>query len=169
MLSIWALGDMSPNGTVRLAALSAYCQHEVRRINDAASNRHRPCPMEDNPMSQLTACIKSVVLVCAVVVGTAACATRGKYESVLNSWVGADINRLMASWGPPSDEYTMPNSDKMFTWLWIGGTRVVANYNQYLNMITAGSVTYWCKTTFTASRSGRINSWRWEGNACRSR
>jgi len=107
--------------------------------------------------------------VSAVLLLVAACATTGNYEKVLNSWMGGDVNRLMASWGPPSDEYVMPNASRMYTWLWIGGTKVVANYNQYLNMVTAGSVTYWCKTTFTTSQAGVITNWRWEGNACRSR
>ena len=97
------------------------------------------------------------------------CATTGNYEAKLKSWMGSDVNRLMASWGPPSNEYAMPNGSKMYTWLWVGGTQVVANYNEYLNMVTAGSVTYWCKTTFTANPSGVVDHWRWEGNACRSK
>lgn len=98
-----------------------------------------------------------------------ACATTGKYQRLLQSWMGADVNRLMQSWGPPSNEYVMPNSDRMYTWLWVGGTLVTASYNSYLNMTTAGAVTYWCKTTFTASPSGVLRSWRWEGNACKAR
>jgi len=109
---------------------------------------------------------KSIII--ALVLSIAGCATSANYEKKLNSWMGADVNRLISSWGPPSDEYTMPNGSKMYTWLWIGGTRVFANYNYYLKMVTAGSVTYWCKTTFTASPSGVVNDWRWEGNSCRS-
>jgi len=56
----------------------------------------------------------------------------------------------------------------MYTWLRVGGTLVTTNYNQYLNMTTGSAVTYWCKTTFTVGRSGTVESWRWEGNACRS-
>jgi hypothetical protein len=78
------------------------------------------------------------------------------------------VNALIAAWGPPSDEYVLPNGSRMYTWLYVSGTRVVANYNAYLNMVTAGSVTYWCKTTFTVAGS-MIQSWRWEGNACRAR
>jgi len=96
------------------------------------------------------------------------CATTGNYEKIINSWVGSDVNGLIASWRPPSDEYIMPNGNKMLTWLWVGGTQVVANYNQYLNRVTAGSVTYWCKTTFTVTPQGLITNWWWEGNACRS-
>ena len=99
----------------------------------------------------------------------ASCATTGKYQRVLQSWMGADVNRPMQVWGPPSSEYRMPNGDTMYTWLWVGGTLVTASYNQYWNMVTAGSVTYWCKTTFTAGSTGILYNWRWEGNACKSR
>lgn len=97
------------------------------------------------------------------------CATTGKYGKILDTWIGSDINNLITSWGPPSNEYVMPNGKKMYTWLWVGGTRVVANYNQYLSMVTGGSVTYYCKTTFTVSKLGVVETWRWEGNACRSK
>ena len=97
-----------------------------------------------------------------------ACATTGNYNKKVASWMGNDVNALMVSWGPPSNEYVMPDMRKMYTWLWVGGTQVFANYNQYLNMVTAGSVTYWCKTTFTVDSAGRVVNYRWEGNACRS-
>lgn len=98
-----------------------------------------------------------------------ACATNAKYERALQSWMGADVNRLIEAWGPPSNEYKMPNGDVMYTWLRVGGTVVTVGYNRYLNLVTAGAVTYWCKTTFAASPSGTVQSWRWEGNACKSR
>lgn len=103
-----------------------------------------------------------------IVLTTTACATTANYEKILKSWMGANVNNLIASWGPPSDVYPMPNGSKMYTWLRVGGTTVFANYNQYLNMVTASSVTSWCKTTFTVSPSGIIQGWRWEGNTCRS-
>lgn len=62
----------------------------------------------------------------------------------------------------------MPNGNTQYTWLYIGGTVVTANYNQYLNMVTAGSVTYWCQITLTAVQSGRITAWQANGNACRA-
>lgn len=108
-------------------------------------------------------------IIVALALAIVGCATTGKYEKVLESWIGSDVNTLIASWGPPSNEYVMPSGGKMYTWLWVGGSQVVANYNQYLNMVTARSVTYWCKTTFTVTPSGVVQNWRWEGNACRSK
>lgn len=73
------------------------------------------------------------------------------------------------SWGPPSDKFTMPNGNTMYTWLQVGGERITANYNQYSQAVEARSVRYWCKTTFTTDTRGVIQTWRYEGNACRSR
>lgn len=97
------------------------------------------------------------------------CATTGNYEEALQSWVGQDVNRLINSWGPPSDEYGMPNGNTVYTWLWVGGTRVLSNYNETLNMVTTQAVTSWCKTSFTVNTQGVIRLWRWQGNACRAR
>lgn len=94
------------------------------------------------------------------------CATTAKYAEKLNTWLGHDVNELITSWGPPSNEYKLPNGNIMYTWLWIGNTLVQSNYNQYLNRTLTSEVTYWCKTTFTVDRYGRIIQWRYEGNAC---
>lgn len=120
-------------------------------------------------MSRLPGRNTVVWILLLLALGSAGCATTGKYEKVLKSWMGNDVNSLIASWGPPSNEYVMPNGSKMYTWLRVGGTIVIANYSQYLSMVTAGSVTYWCKTTFTVNSEGVISNWRWEGNACRSK
>jgi len=117
------------------------------------------------PSSSLCRIVVPLLLAVTLLVS---CATTGKYQRVLQSWMGADVNGLIQAWGPPSNQYAMPNGHVMYTWLWVGGTLVTVRYNQYWNMVTAGSVTYWCKTTFTASPSGILHSWRWEGNACRS-
>lgn len=95
------------------------------------------------------------------------CATTGKYEAKLNSWKGHDISSLMQAWGPPSNQYALPNGSHMYTWLWVGGTRVVSAPIGDYRVTTAN--TAWCKTTMTANGDGIITQWRWEGNDCKSR
>jgi len=94
------------------------------------------------------------------------CATTAKYEQRIKTWMGHDVNELITSWGPPSNVYTMPNGNKMYTWLRISETLVTSNYNYFLNMTLTNSVTYWCKTTFTADRADKIINSIWEGNNC---
>ena len=56
-------------------------------------------------------------IIVALALAAAGCATTGNYEKKLKTWMGNDVNSLIASWGPPSDEYLMPNGSKMYTWL----------------------------------------------------
>jgi hypothetical protein len=89
-----------------------------------------------------------------------------KYTAIINTWNGSDVNRLITSWGPPSDVYTMPNGNKMYTWLVSSGERVTTNYNYFLNQTVSHSSTSWCKTTFTVNTSNIIIDNTWTGNAC---
>lgn len=93
-------------------------------------------------------------------------ATTENYSKICKTWLGSDINRLIMSWGTPSNEYTMPNGNKIYTWLWVGGSIVTVNYSRYLDMISADKVTYYCKTEFTADKTGTIIWWHWQGNRC---
>jgi len=96
------------------------------------------------------------------------CATTANYAEILKSWEGSDINMLIISWGPPSDVYTMPNGNKMYTWLYVSNSLITTNYNQWLNRLETRQIQYWCKTTYTANENDIITNWRWQGNACRA-
>jgi hypothetical protein len=85
--------------------------------------------------------MRKMFLILTLALFMSACASTANYEAKLNTWRGVDINNLINSWGPPSNEYTMPNGDIMYTWLRIGNTIVTSNYNQYLNMTLTNSVT----------------------------
>lgn len=89
------------------------------------------------------------------------CATTKGYERVLQTWVGHDVNDLIQSWGPPADVYKLPNGSMMYTWRFDGGAVAMPIGNM------AYAVNRYCKTTFTVSEQGIIQTWRWEGNACR--
>lgn len=88
------------------------------------------------------------------------------YTDGMNSWKGQDVNYLISIWGPPSDVYTMPNGNKMYSWLKVNGTIITTNYNFYLGQTQSHAVTQWCKTTFTVDTSDKIITWRSEGTDC---
>jgi len=50
------------------------------------------------------------------------CATKRGYERVLQSWIGHKLNELIQSWDPPSNVYDLPDSKKLYTWYFEGGT-----------------------------------------------
>jgi hypothetical protein len=89
-------------------------------------------------------------------------------RKAFDAWIGKDINSLISwpSWGPPSDVYTMPNGNKMYSWLRIGGTVMTTNFNYYFGQATSNVYQKWCKYTFTTNTSDIIISWRAEGNDC---
>ena len=111
--------------------------------------------------------IKYLLLICLTVIITS-CATTKKYTAKVESWKGSDVNKLITSWGPPSNVFEMPNGNKMYTWLYVSNSLVTTNYNSYLNRLESRQIQYWCKTTFTANTKDVIIDWRWNGNACRS-
>ena len=112
--------------------------------------------------------VKQLSIITLVSLMISSCATTANYSEIVKSWEGSDINGLITSWGPPSDVYTMPNENKMYTWLYTNNSLVTTNYNQWLNRLETRQVQYWCKTTFTANQNDIIVNWRWEGNACKS-
>ncbi len=110
----------------------------------------------------------------------AGCATTGKYEEILNSWVGADVNQLVNSWGYPDGSFEAPNGNKVYVYGSSGSYRMPTQTNTtynvigntvYGNSVTTGGQTlnFWCKTYFEVNESNRIVTWRWEGNNCKAR
>jgi hypothetical protein len=89
-----------------------------------------------------------------------------RHDQVLESWVGGDVNPLISSRGIPSNEYILPNGSTIYSWLWVGGTRITAGYLDFLNQAYANEITSWCRTEYTVSPSGVVQGYRSEGNAC---
>jgi len=118
------------------------------------------------------------------------CATTAKYEKLLDSWMGANVNELIRSWGAPNSSYEMSNGNKILTYMrsrsgsipiynqpqstthqgTIYGSGGMTNYSG-TSTSTYGTTTYipvtWsCKTEFTVNAQETIINWRWQGNNC---
>jgi len=108
------------------------------------------------------------------------CATTGKYEKVLQSWVGSSELDLVRSWGPPQQTYEA--SDRKFLIysssndMYLPGsgptyqTTVVGNtaYTNSYGGTPAMNIQLSCTTTFEIT-ADVITSWQWRGNNCVSR
>ena len=116
------------------------------------------------------------LIICGLLLG---CATTAKYEKILDSWIGSTEDRLVRSWGPPDSVYDSP-SQRYLTYMdsrqgYVPGTaptyQSYAIGNTVYTKPVGGSQGYsysmHCKTTFEIA-DGRITSWRYEGNSCRS-
>lgn len=49
--------------------------------------------------------LASLAMLCLLAVG--GCATTANYEKILQSWVGAHVDRLVTSWGPPQSSFRL--------------------------------------------------------------
>lgn len=102
--------------------------------------------------------------------------TTEAYGEVLDSWVGADADRLVRVWGPPSSTFPMTNGT-MWTYLQSSSYRTnsvaTTTYlplTDSLYTVTTGgdTVNLRCQTDFEVDKSNRIVRWQWSGNACRA-
>jgi hypothetical protein len=120
-------------------------------------------------------CVSSLLLLAG------ACATTGKYEAALNSWLGATETDLVSSWGPPIGVYSSPDGARILSYrssgnMYLPGTpatyqtNVIGNtaYTSQIGGSPGMNIALQCATSFTVIQ-GRIASWRYEGNNCRSR
>ena len=103
----------------------------------------------------------------------AGCATTGKYETKLQSWVGHSVTELTQGWGVPRNTVTLGDGSKAFEYLSGGPSQAYAStqYNSMTKSYDTDITTYqnYCKTTFFIGSDDLVKSWRWEGNTCRSR
>jgi hypothetical protein len=116
----------------------------------------------------------------AAAIVLAACATTSKYEQMLQSFVGAEEVDLIRQWGPPQQVYESGGS-KFLAYnrqaqVFLPGTPGTATtnfsgstaYTTFSPGVAPMAITQSCMTVFEL-RDGRVASWRWQGNACKSK
>ncbi len=93
-----------------------------------------------------------------------------QYSKKIDTWLGSDINELIAKWGVPSGQSNPQNGGVLYEWLKSQSIFYAAHENEsafgYSYMIPSQTVTDWCKTQFLTNRAGKITETGWEGNAC---
>lgn len=129
----------------------------------------------------ITQIILSLFVLVILPIFISACATTKKYEAVLNSWMGSDVNNLINSWGYPQGTFDAPNGNKVYVYSRGGSVRMPQTYQTTANVYGYGNMAYgtattnvyggqtlhfWCNTFFEVDSSQRIVRWRWEGNNC---
>jgi hypothetical protein len=112
----------------------------------------------------------------------AACATTAQYESVLASWVGADVNELIRAWGAPDGRFTMPDGHVVLIYeeqssyttpvtVSPGATtavrtgEAVQTYTSPTTIMGGDTVILGCRTEFETD-GPRVLTWRHRGNNC---
>jgi len=84
--------------------------------------------------------MKKIVLMISMTIGICSCATTGNYEKMLSSWVGVSADRLVSTWGPPSNSYDLTNGGKVLEYV-KSGSVTVGGYTQTVPQTTYHSGT----------------------------
>ena len=121
--------------------------------------------------------MKKAILLTAVLLIFAGCATRANYEKALNSWVGSSEIDLIRKWGVPQQFYetggrkflvysssrnmNIPGTPPSYTSTIVGNT----TYRNRVGGTPDQNIELNCKTTFELENE-KVLSWRWQGNDC---
>lgn len=109
----------------------------------------------------------------AFTISISACAaapkTNPEYDKLLDSWMGQPVEKLVSTWGVPQGEWKAPSGSTVLTYE-KSGARFVPGVTSVTGNVAFGGgnavVPTSCRTTLTASPSGVLNDWSYEGNGC---
>jgi len=120
-----------------------------------------------------------LLVVLALTLATTACATRERYESRIQQWVGSNISVVMDAWGYPSGSFEAPNGNLVYVWdrqdAYDAGpafsTGIYGGNGRYGSLFGLGYGTQTrllrCQTYFEVDKKKTILNWRTQGNDCR--
>ncbi|OHX14720.1 hypothetical protein [Chromobacterium sphagni] len=100
----------------------------------------------------------------------AGCATQQGYAQKVNHWQGRDVNELLAAWGTPTSQMTMPNGKQLYTYRSAYSQDMPIQGGGFYHpwgINGGGSVYYSCTTNFVADpASHTVESVSFDGNDC---
>ena len=98
------------------------------------------------------------------------CATTGKYDEGLQSWVGKSESDLISQIGIPTAYVELSSGRKILEYYHSAGTRLVCNIS-FTGSCNNGAtvVEDYCDTRYTTDKNGIIIKWSHSGNKCKSR
>ena len=108
-----------------------------------------------------------------------ACATSKGYEELMNTWIGANVNKLMEVWGYPTRSFEEPNGNTIYAYTVSSNdtTQIDFLHNPDLPDIPSSgaqirggkSYSFVCNTYFEVNEEKEIVKVEWKGNRCISR
>ena len=105
------------------------------------------------------------LLTALLILGLSGCATREKYMSRVNTWIGAPEAALISAWGPPHSVYEAPGGNKIYTW--VSGSGGQGYAVPVGGMLLMGTQDNSCRTSLEIDRASRsvIKVWA-DGPGC---
>jgi hypothetical protein len=123
--------------------------------------------------------MKRLLLLLSLAISLSSCTTPGaqhaKYEAIVKSWLGSDIDKLVNAWGYPANSFIAPNGNKVYVYQYRSGSTSPVISRQMLDNPYTGPLTVttggdpnssWCDTFFEVNSSNTIVRWSFKGNSC---
>lgn len=123
------------------------------------------------------------LLLAAAFLALQGCASTDKYNEMLDTWIGADINKLVDVWGYPQNTIEAPNGNKVYVYNQSSSYQLpevkttTSNHAISGNNISGTSTSYstggvavnqQCTTYFEVDDNNKILKWTWKGNNCKA-
>lgn len=102
--------------------------------------------------------MRTLLVLAFLILNACATVTEEKYRNNLDTWINNSEDNLISAWGVPDQVYKMDSGGKLITYNKINGT--VFRWG--------AAIQVGCKTTFQVSASHVVETYRYEGNACKS-
>jgi hypothetical protein len=117
---------------------------------------------------------KVFILLLLILTSCASLPTTANFEKILNRTIGMDVDTLVSRLGPPRSSYELSNGGKVLEYVWAetnvySYTDAIATSTGFVYVPGVASENLSCKVIFTVNPSGKIVTYRWEGNNCRAR
>ncbi|WP_047250423.1 hypothetical protein [Chromobacterium subtsugae] len=110
------------------------------------------------------------VLLLAACLLSAGCATQQGYAQKVLVWQGRDANELLAAWGTPTSQMTMPNGKLLYTYRSAYSQDMPIQSSGFYHpwgISGGGSVYYSCTTNFVVDPHDHVvQSVSFDGNDC---
>ncbi|QEL54973.1 hypothetical protein [Chromobacterium paludis] len=110
-----------------------------------------------------------LIAACAALVALAGCATQQGYAQKVTAWQGRDANELLATWGAPTGQMTMPNGKLLYTYrsAYSQDMPMQGSFYAPWGISGGGSVYYSCTTNFVIDpKTHQVQSVSFDGNDC---
>ena len=91
-------------------------------------------------------------------------------QAVLDSWIGANAQDLVDSWGYPSNQLTAPNGNTVYVYHWEGHSTDIGPQRQGPGGVIYSDQTYdmtfTCDTSFEIDKNQTVVQWTRRGTRC---
>lgn len=121
--------------------------------------------------------MKRISALCGVFFMFCGCATTANYRNAVNSWVGADAETLVRTWGYPAKTFEAPNGNTVYEYSSSESYRTsrFTSYHYdpktgygYATTYGGDTLNLYCITYFEVNKEKKVARASFKGNSCKA-